>query len=41
MTFATIDGLLILGTLVLTGTLWMLVKPAPAPVRVKKNTRQR
>ena len=39
MTFANIDGLLILGMLVLGTTLWMLVKPAPAakPARIAKN----
>ena len=35
MTFANIDGLLILGTLVFSGTIWMLVRPTP--VRIKKN----
>ena len=39
MTFANIDALLVLGTLVFTGTLWMLVRPTP--VRVRKNQNRR
>ena len=37
MTFANIDGLLILGMLVFTASLWLILKSSPTPVRIKKD----
>ncbi len=36
MTFANIDGLLILGMGVFTASLWLIVKSSPVPAKIKK-----
>ncbi len=40
MTFANMDGLLILGMLASTASLWLIFKSSPAPVRIKKENRK-
>ena len=40
MTFANIDGLLILGILMFTASLWLILKGSPVPVRIKKENRK-
>ena len=41
MPFANIDGLLILGMLVFTASLWLILKGAPVPIKIKKENRNR
>jgi len=41
MTFANIDGLLILGMLVFGGSLWLWTRPAAKPARIRKESRRR
>ncbi len=36
MTFANIDGLLLLGILLFSASLWLLLKGAPVPVKIRK-----
>ena len=40
MTFTNMDGLLILGILVSTASLWLILKGSPAPVKIKKDNRK-
>ena len=40
MTFANMDGLLILGMLASTASLWLIFKSSPAPVRIKKENQK-
>ncbi len=40
MTFANIDGLLILGMLVFTPILWLIRKASPVPIKIKKENRK-
>jgi len=40
MTFANTDGLLILGILVSTASLWLILKASPAPAKIKKENRK-
>jgi len=40
MTFANIDGLLILGMLVFTASLWLILKGSSVPARIKKENRK-
>jgi hypothetical protein len=40
MNFANIDGLLILGMLMFTASLWLIRKGSPAPVKIKKQNRK-
>jgi hypothetical protein len=40
MTFINMDGLLILGVLVSTVSLWLIFKTSPAPVKIKKDNRK-
>jgi hypothetical protein len=37
MTLASTDGLLIVGLLVSTVSLWLIIKSSPAPVKIKKD----
>jgi hypothetical protein len=40
MTFTNMDGLLILGVLVSTISLWLIFKTSPAPVKIEKENRK-
>ena len=40
MTFTNMDGLLILGVLVSTVSLWLIFKTSPVPVKIKKENRK-
>ena len=40
MTFANIDGLLLLGILLFTASLWLIRKGSFVPVRIKKENRK-
>ena len=40
MTFTNMNGLLILGVLVSTVSLWLICKASPAPVKIKKENRK-
>ena len=40
MTFANIDGLLLLGILMFTASLWLLRKGFPVPAHIKKDNRK-
>ncbi|MGP0565211.1 MULTISPECIES: hypothetical protein [unclassified Nitrospina] len=37
MTFANVDGLLVLGMVVFGFSLWLLSKGAPTPQRIRRN----
>jgi hypothetical protein len=40
MTFVNMDGLLILGMLVFTASLWLILKAPPVPIKIKKENRK-
>jgi hypothetical protein len=40
MTFVNTDGLLILGVLVSSLSLWLIFKTSPAPVKIEKDNRK-
>jgi hypothetical protein len=40
MTFTNIDGLLIIGILASTISLWLILKTSPVPVKIKKENRK-
>ena len=40
MTFANIDGLLILGMGIFTASLWMILKGSPSHAKIKRNNQK-